>query len=116
MTYEAENKRYELAAGHNVLCMVDAKLQQSDGFCPPPFVGFFFSLSKELIVVLLNTTSPVFSKPCNRADRPMGRRHRLEAGVSGVGTYAQMLCNMSGIARVVNGASMLGLSLLPQGT
>ncbi|KAL9488610.1 hypothetical protein ACSS6W_000887 [Trichoderma asperelloides] len=50
----------------------------------------------------------------------MGRRHRLEAGVSGVGktagTYAQMLCNMSDIARVVNGVSMLGLSLLPQGT
>lgn len=89
-------------------------------FIPPTLVGLFFSLDKELAVVLLNTTSPVFSKPYNRADRPMGRRHRLEAGVSGVGTtagtYAQMLCNMSGIARVVNGASMLGLSLLPQGT
>lgn len=95
--------------------MVGAKLQQFDGYFSP-LVGFFFSLSipSQYVpaVVLLDTASPVFSKPYNRADRPMEQRHRLEAGVSAAGitagTYARMLCNMSDIARVVNGASMLG--------
>lgn len=94
-----------------MLRMVDAKLQQSDGFFLPSLDGFS-PLIKTPTVVLLNTTSPVFSKPYERADRPMGRQHRLEVGVSGVGstagTYARMLCNMSDMARVVNGASVLG--------
>lgn len=82
-------------------------------FFPPLLLDRFFpSLDKELTVELLDTTSPVFSKPYERTYRPMGRWHCLEAGVSGAGitagTYARMLCNMSGMARVVNGASMLG--------
>lgn len=67
---------------------------------------------KELAVEPLDTVSPVISKPYERTYRPMGRQLRLEAGVSGAGitagTCARMLCNMSGMARVVNGASMLG--------
>lgn len=99
-----------MAAGHNVLHMVDAKLHRYTDFFPPCWN--FFPLNKKRAVVLLDTASPFFSKPYNRADRPMGRRQSLEAGVSGAGTtagtYARMLCNMSDMARVVNGASMLG--------
>lgn len=91
-----------------MLRIFDAKLQHPDDF----FSIAGSPLDKELTVKLLDTILPVFSKPYERSYRPMGRRHCLEAGVSGAGitagTYARMLCNMSGMARVVNGASMLG--------